>query len=65
MTVLYTLDINVQNGNIKHSARSCNVPPLTGKIPNNHRHRFLNSSVTKTDQEQKENTGIPISEVWS
>ncbi|MCO6026479.1 integrase core domain-containing protein [Prevotella cerevisiae] len=49
----------IQKGNIKHSARSCNVPSLTGKIPNNH-HR-LNSIISKTDQEQAENQSVPFS----
>ncbi|MCH3995354.1 MAG: transposase [Prevotella sp.] len=49
----------MKKGNTKHSARSCNVPPLTGKINNNH-HR-LNSTISKTDQEQAENQSVPFS----
>jgi hypothetical protein len=51
----------MQKGNIKHSARSCNVPPLTGKITNNHRHRLLSSSISETNQEQAENKSVPFS----
>jgi hypothetical protein len=57
MTILYTFNINVQKEDIKHSAKSCNVPPLIGKTPNNH-HGLINSSISKTDQEQAENKSV-------
>ena len=45
----------MQKRNIKHSATNCSVPPLTGNITNNHRHRLLCSSISETNQEQAEN----------